>query len=349
MRILLIGAFSFDKLDVGGQPVKSRELYYALKEKYGPSSLKCIETIGWKKRRIRIFFSIVLHFFKSDIVIMLPAQNGLSKFAKLLSFLKRMHRRTRIFYDVIGGWLPSALIENCSVQKHLASFNGIWVETESMRQSLQSLGLTRIEVIPNFRNEVVYFESLKFSDQIPHKLCIFSRVIREKGIGIAIDAVNIANKNGAFFCLDIYGPIDSSYEHEFYEEISKANGLVRYCGIKKPNDSQKTLSQYLALLFPTFYPGEGMAGTLVDALFAGCPIIASDWKYNKEIVNAKVGYIFKPISSDVLGRLLLDIHHDSRKILKMRQACLEEAQKYTRETNIEKIIFELEKSDDHCK
>jgi len=39
------------------------------------------------------------------------------------------------------------------------------------------------------------------------------------------------------------------------------------------------------LLFPTYYEGEGFAGTILDALYAGIPVIASDWNFNTEIIK----------------------------------------------------------------
>lgn len=51
------------------------------------------------------------------------------------------------------------------------------------------------------------------------------------------------------------------------------------------NQSTEVLKNYDALLFPTYYEGEGFAGTIIDAFAAGLPVIASDWKYNSEIIK----------------------------------------------------------------
>jgi glycosyltransferase involved in cell wall biosynthesis len=47
----------------------------------------------------------------------------------------------------------------------------------------------------------------------------------------------------------------------------------------------KVLRDYFALLFPIYYIGEGFAGTAIDAFSAGVPVIASDWKYNSEVIK----------------------------------------------------------------
>ena len=67
---------------------------------------------------------------------------------------------------------------------------------------------------------------------------------------------------------------------------------VSYGGKVPFDKSVDILKNYFALLFPTYYDGEGFAGTLIDAFSAGVPVIASDWKYNAEIVNEKVGIVY---------------------------------------------------------
>ena len=48
------------------------------------------------------------------------------------------------------------------------------------------------------------------------------------------------------------------------------------------------------MIFPTYYVGEGFPGTIIDAFSSGIPDIATDWRYNSEIVqNGKTGYIYK--------------------------------------------------------
>ena len=347
MKLLLVGAFSFDRLDVGGQPVKSRELFSTLTEIYGSNSIKYIDTIYWKKRKIRTFLSVVFGFMKSDCVIMLPAQNGVLKFANLFKVLKKLRKHTKLFYDVIGGWLPDLLSSNKKLKSSLAVFNGIWVETDSMKSSLVDMGFKNVCVIPNYRNEDVI--EFPFQDQLPHKLVIFSRVMREKGVDIAIEALTQLDKEiGRHFTLDIYGPVDESYRKDFLSSIDKSNGCVRYCGVERPENSKKIISNYFALLFPTRYSGEGMAGTIVDAIFAGCPVIASNWKYNSDIVNDKIGILFNPIDVKTLKEAILHAGYNSDEWCKKRALCFAEALKYTRRENAGKIIFELEKKDDYC-
>lgn len=118
------------------------------------------------------------------------------------------------------------------------------------------------------------------------KLCTFSRVLKEKGIEDAIEAVTYINEQNKreIFSLDIYGQIDDAYKGDFMMMQRNFPEYINYGGIIRFDRSTEVLRNYYALIFPTYYEGEGFAGTLIDAMAAGVPVIASDWKYNTEIV-----------------------------------------------------------------
>ena len=57
-RFTVIGTFDFKNLSNGGQPVKTRNLYKLLSEKYGTDEVSFIETYGWKKHPFRIINAV---------------------------------------------------------------------------------------------------------------------------------------------------------------------------------------------------------------------------------------------------------------------------------------------------
>ena len=163
----------------------------------------------------------------------------------------------------------------------------------------------------------------------PYKLCTFSRVMKEKGIGEAVEAVETCNKQAGktLFTLDIYGPI---VEQEWFDCLMKEERQnVNYCGVVPYSQSIHVLNSYFALLFPTYYHGEGFAGTIIDALSAGLPTIASDWKANNEIIeNGKTGLLFTPQSVEALTNTLNTIAHHPEIIQAMRGDCIAKARNY---------------------
>ena len=109
MKICVIGAFGFDTMPTGGQPVKTRNLYKLLSEKYGTDEVSYIETYGWKKHPFKMMNTVRRAVKQSENVIMLPAHNGVKVFAPLLLRYAK-GTAAKLFYDVIGGW---AAPKNC--------------------------------------------------------------------------------------------------------------------------------------------------------------------------------------------------------------------------------------------
>lgn len=121
----------------------------------------------------------------------------------------------------------------------------------------------------------------------PLPLCTFSRVMKEKEIEDVVNAVKTVNEHfgRTVYTLDIYGQVDSA-QTEWFNELKSIFPSYIKSGEPVPFDkSVEVLKNCFALLFPTYYEGEGFAGTLLDAVAAGVPVIASDWRYNPEIVN----------------------------------------------------------------
>lgn len=166
------------------------------------------------------------------------------------------------------------------------------------------------------------------------RLCTFSRVMKEKGIEDAILAVKRINTEleKVIFSLDIYGQIDGGQETWFRKVMQTAPEYVCYSGIVPYNQSTQVLKDYYALLFPTYYDGEGFAGTLIDAMAAGIPVIASDWKYNADIVKDHcTGYLFQTGNMQEFEDKLLSLYqnssfwnHSKREILKSAYSYLPE-------------------------
>ena len=155
--------------------------------------------------------------------------------------------------------------------------------------------------------------------------------MKEKGIGDAITAVCSVNNILGFnaFRLDIYGKVDGNQVEWFDSLIRNVPGYINYKGLVPYDETTKIKKNYFALLFPTHYDGEGFAGTLIDALAAGVPVIASDWKYNSELVVDKVtGIIFETRNTDDLIKKLLWVYEHQIVWNDMKKQCLHRAFDY---------------------
>lgn len=342
MNICVVGAFGFEDLanTTGGQPVKTRELYYALKSKYGADEVSFVETYRWKRNPLKMLASLMRHVPHSEAVIMLPAHNGLKVFARLLQTLK--NKKAKLFYDVIGGWLPTVAEKDPKLISCLKKLDGIWVETSSMQRDLEKLGLEQVTVVPNFKTlDVLTPAELVYADCQPYRLCTFSRVMEEKGITDAIEAVHRVNTQlgETVYTLDIYGPVAPQYEETFQKLQAQHGDWLSYRGVKDPSQSVQTLKDYYALLFPTKFYTEGIPGTIIDAYAAGVPVITARWLNCADVLDdgvTGIGYIFG--QQQELEQILLRTAERPEILLNMKQDCLKKAGQYMPATAMEQIF-----------
>ncbi len=342
MKVGILGHFGVGENMLNGQTVKTKMLADGLKE-YANIEIVKIDSHNWINKPFKLYTNIKKAFCECDIIVMLPAQNGVQIFAPLLLHFKKKYRK-KVFYDVIGGWLPEFLNKKVGLTNRLRHFDGIWVETNTMKEKLESQGFENITVVPNFKElKPLSKDELVYPASTPYRLCTFSRVMREKGIGDAVEAVREVNDQLGYaaYSLDIYGQVDNR-QVEWFENL-KADfpPYVQYCGCVDSSKSVEVIKDYFVLLFPTYYDGEGFAGTLIDAYSAGVPVVATDWRYNAELVTDCVGFIYRTGNQLEFIELLKTIVINPKMVLDKKKACIEEAEKYNANTVIQLLINEF--------
>lgn len=337
MKIGIVGHFAKNKNLNDGQTVKTRNLYDQLVDIYGQNEVKVIDTYQYKKHMLSLLINCMNGIKNAENIIMLPARNGVKIFVPLfLCFNKIFHKK--LFYVVVGGWLPEFLLDKPRLQKHLQKLDYILVETENMKNKLNKLGINNVDILVNFKKIAILKDKKRnWKTTIPLKVCTFSRVIKEKGIENAIRAVSEVNKKekNKIYHLDIYGPISENYKEEFDTLLKKYQNDVSYKGVIEANNSVNTLKQYHLLLFPTYYEGEGLAGTIIDAFSSGVPVVASDWRYNTEVVkDGYNGFIFQTKNDKELIEILYNVYKGKYPMEKIKENCLKSATAYIPENAI---------------
>lgn len=340
-KVCIIGHFGFGENLLNGQTIKTKIVTMELEKQLGNFQVIKIDTHGGIKMLPLIIINVIKAFKISENIIILPAHNGIKIFVPLCNFMNIFYKR-KLHYVVIGGWLNKFLNTHKYLEKKLKRFNGIYVETNGMKKNLIDKGFVNIYVMPNFKNiKILNINELFYNNEEPFHLCTFSRVMKEKGIEEAIEAVKKINLkyNREVFTLDIYGQIENNQVDWFNDIKSNFPEYVNYKGLIAYDKSTEVLKNYRGLLFLTYYEGEGFAGTLLDAMAAGVPVIATDWKYNKEIINENNGIIV-PLNnlSEVLKSLEICMSENWQSL---KINCITEAEKYLPETAINILIDNL--------
>lgn len=345
-KLFVIGHFGFGKELLNGQTVKTRILSDELKRQLGDDEVICVDTHGSKLKLIKTLLSLFGIAKRVENAVMLPAHNGVKILTPILLQLRRMYG-VKLHYVVIGGWIPEMVKKNPSLCEGLKKFDGIYVETNTMKRAMEEQGFCNIFVMPNFKGlRALSREELVYAEQSPLKLCTFSRVMKEKGIEEATNAVKDINSNESktVFELDIYGQIDPDQTEWFRSLESEFPSYIKYRGQVDYDGSIDTIKDYFALLFPTKFYTEGIPGTIIDAYCAGVPVLSSKWEsYGDVVKENKTGYCYEFDNYQELVLKLRQMADDPKAFNKMKTVCLEESKKFKPEAVVGEFISMLNK------
>lgn len=342
-KIGVVGYFGYETKNVifGGQLKKTRYFYELLNEKYG--DVLYVDTSNWKKNGIGLFFRCLKIAFNSKYIIILPNRTGMKVIIPLFAILKKF-LGIKLCYPVVGGWLTSILDENILVRSSFKSIDIVFPETYALKNEIEKYTNSPIFVLPSFsmRNPI---DKDKIKDGIidgKFCFCTFSRVIKQKGIEEAVEGILKANDIlGRRVCkLSILGKVDKDYENDIHKNIKGNEDIIELVGYMEDDEVIEVLSNNYMLIFPTYYPGEGFPATIVESYMAGVPVIASDWRFNKELVEEGVTGVLVPIKdSDSIARNIVNFVNDKSRVKEMKVACYNKAKEYT-PAKAMKVLYE---------
>lgn len=345
--VAVIGQFMYrNPADaVNGQTIKTKNYEQVLVDRYGRENVRTLDTENFKKHLVPNYLQLFSIAKNCDAIFILPTGNGLILMLPVLCALKKIFS-FKVLYPVIGGWLPEFLTSNKFVRHFMSCVDRVYPETEDMAKELRELGVKNVETAYNFSlRDKIENEQKELTSEGIFKFCTFSRVTEKKGIGQAIEAVAQLNQDGKIAELNIFGPVESVYQDKFSSLVEENNDCVKYKGVLGGKDIIQVLGQYDLMLFPTYYPGEGMPGAVVEALTAGTPVIASDWHYNKEVVtNGYSGIIYNLEEEDGLITSIRKLISNRTELQNMRENCVEESKRFSAEAVMKPIFQYIEEA-----
>lgn len=345
-KAAILGHFGIGQNLANGQTVKTKIITDELCRQLGEERVLQIDTHGSWKTLLKAPIQAIQALKNSQNVLIFPAQNGLRVYAPLLCLLRSFFKKRKLHYVVIGGWLPDFLTNRRILSQMLKKFDGIYVETNTMKVALEKQGFVNVHVMPNCKKLVVLSkEELVYPEGAPYKLCTFSRVMKEKGIEDAVNAVIAANMQLGYeaYCLDIYGQVDNGQTQWFDDLQQTFPEYIRYGGLVPFDQSTEVLKNYFALLFPTRFYTEGIPGTIIDAYAAGIPVISAKWESHSDMVDegiTGIGYDFG--NTEQMEKIILGVAQTPKILLDMKENCICKAKNYSPETAIQVLIEQLE-------
>lgn len=341
--VSVIGHFGFGHACVDGQTIKTKRITRQLKKLYGDNEVLSYDSHGRVKAFILAPFQLFSAVKNSKNTIMLPAHNGLLIYTPLLFFAHKLFRNRKLFYVVIGGWLPSFLSRRKILCGMLKSFDGIFVETTTMKDDLTKMGFTNVTIMVNFKDFPAE-EDVKGAYIEPYRLCMLSRVTPNKGIEDAITIINRINDNleKPRVVLDIYGPVIDEDKEWFSRVEKRFSQFVSYKGVIPEEQTTSVLKEYYCLLFPTRFFTEGIPGTIIDAYSAGVPVISSRWQsFNDVIIDQVTGFGYEFDNQEDFLKTVLFACDNPDQVVEMKKMCLRASEQYRPENAMKVLIAKL--------
>ena len=340
-KIGIVGHFGGNENFLDGQTVKTKNLYRALEEEFSSDEIEKLDTYGYKRNIFSFLLKTVMLIFKSKNLVMLPDENGVRVFVPLYRFLNFFLRR-KLHYAVVGGWLPVFLKKHKFIRNCAKKLDGVYVETSSMKNALEELDFKNVQILPNFKYLNILDKSeLVFNNSYPLRLCIFSRIMAEKGVEEVVETITVINNEmgKTVYELDMFGPIDPDYVERFTKLQKTFPDYIKYKGLVQSEKSVEVLKDYFALIFPTKFYTEGIPGTLIDALAAGVPVITSLWANYADIFKEGVtGWGFEFGDFNEFKKLLEKAAETPGEFSKMKITSLYEIKKFQPQRSINNLI-----------
>lgn len=301
-------------------------------------------TVGNKITFIINFFKGV---FRCNMVYLSTSKNGQFFFVPILYCLDKFFSNRIIFYPA-GGQLFEHIqalkpLFSKQIIKMISQFDFVFVQTRGMKSKLESLMPNKqINYLPNpkpYKIKEVNFFNIK-TDYDKRKILFLSRIRKEKGVELLLDAINHIEHNYKITVyVDFFGLITNDYIKRFNELISSKKNF-KYFGVLPPNNYLiETIAQYYCMVFPSYWENEGFPGVLADAALAGLPVIASDVGYNKEIIKENYnGLIFEKGNYIMLAEKMLYLLSNTQTRNEMAKNNLNISENYLINKCIDKML-----------
>ena len=336
-KVLMITCLNTSKEKFDGERIKCTLIYNSLKKF---TDLDVINlSIHKIFNTIKIFFKALFQKKKYDYVVISKDAHGANIIQKILRLGR--YPFSRIVYFEIGPFLYDRILNGSIKKETFINDKLIVVETESMKEELQSLGFERISIFPNFKPICrIPFNEQKYPKEVL-KLVYLSRIEESKGIYDLINCLSVLNKDKTMFALDVYGRPQNAEEEKKIKDLSNKYKFVRFLGMLEvgSEESYKQLSQYDLHVFPTKYR-EGFPGSIIDFFIAGVPTLSSSFARAHEILTEKDSIVYKQGDNTALQEKLLFIYNNQNKLNELRKNSFSRREQYSVES-FEKDLKQL--------
>ena len=342
-KVGVCGNFDTEHTIANGQTVKTINLWEKTVEIFGTDKVRRLDTFEFKRNPAGWLVRYVRLLRECENVVILPAVSAVKILVPIGSRLKKSCN-CKMYYLVVGAWLGKLLKSKKGLLKSVKKLDGVFPETQTLKQELEELGLQRLQIFPNFKKmNILRPNQLVYSREKVFNICFFARVTEQKGIEELIQAVKKVNKKEHLYNLDIYGPVDEEYRERFETLKKSFPPYIKYKGVAESSKAAEIMKDYFLQVFPTKYKTEGIPGSIIDSYCAGVPVVASRWNSCFDIIDDNVtGLTFRFGNYTELEEILVSAAENPDKINNMKMACIKKAEVYDADNAMKILLDRME-------
>ena len=104
---------------------------------------------------------------------------------------------------------------------------------------------------------------------------------------------------------------------------------ANYGGQLKPEEVAESLNQHDAMLFPTFWEGEGLPGVIIESFQCGMPVIATRWLQIPELLkDGEQGILIEPHEVGELVEAMRKLIDQPKLYQQLSESAFQRGQQY---------------------
>lgn len=186
----------------------------------------------------------------------------------------------------------------------LHATDGILTQTRLLKNDLQKYGIANTYYLPGCR-PTSRMDPTPREGRGDFRIIFLGHITRLKGPLVLLEALRHLEQiyNQPIAC-DFYGPLHEEVQAEFLQGLESVPS-ARYCGVARPGSGPQLISQYDALVLPTYYATEGHPGVLIEAMHAGVPVISTQVRTFPELItHGSNGFLVPQKDSQALAEAI---------------------------------------------
>jgi len=294
------------------------------------------------KRAVSIVPQYLFKIRASDAVLIFANDLFAITLAPVLLFLARLFRRP-FYLKPVGADLDLFIkARKKPLRKYLLSVlrsaDGILTQTRLLKEDLGKMGCPNAHYVPGCRPLSPMTTVIKESpDEL--RLIFLGHITRLKGPLILLDALQtLAQTCDRRVSCDFYGPIHEEIRDEFLNQM-QVTPHVHYCGVAEAGTGPRLISNYDALILPTYYDSEGHPGVLIEAMHAGVPVITTRIRTLSELVtDGENGFLVPTQDSRALADAIKKLALDPALRAKMAEAHHRRGKEFRADVVVEQLL-----------